>query len=215
MEELILLMHQKKQLVSVYTVGLGNGVDVNLLRDKIAISTSGKYFHAKDYNYLLDIFKEIKDFLEPPKTTTITLRQDNIESNNKEVKVKIVVNSGFKPEIDVYSFKNFTSNYGKNGQYFGICVTSIFHYLNKLPLNRSVMNSNVDFDYDLSDNNIFKNGMKLYQNINLGSDIGYIDYEDHNDSYIDYLSKLSNIDNIYKRIFKGLFRKGANGSKFL
>lgn len=92
------------------------------------------------------------------------------------MEVKVLADSGFKAEVDGYRFKNFNSNYGETGQCFGFSTTSILHYYNELPLDSSIMNSKVDFDYDLTDNNVFKNGMKLYDNIKV-SQVGNVNYD--------------------------------------
>ena len=44
--------------IIVYTIGLGSGVDSDLLTD-IAEATGGKYYFATEADELLDIFKEV------------------------------------------------------------------------------------------------------------------------------------------------------------
>ncbi len=50
----------KKAGIKIYTIGLGNGVSENLLKD-IAKGTDGEYFHAKDASKLNKIFEKIAD----------------------------------------------------------------------------------------------------------------------------------------------------------
>lgn len=102
--------------------------------------------------------------------------------------VKVLADSGFKAEVDGYRFKNFNSNYGETGQCFGFSTTSILHYYNELPLDSSIMNSKVDFDYDLTDNNVFKNGMKLYDNIKV-SQVGNVNYDANSDIGLSFLGE--------------------------
>ena len=176
----------KDKNIQVYTVGLGSSVNVSLLKNTIAMPTSGQYFHANDSKNLIDAFKEIGSSLTVPKTKTITLKSDDATST--DVEVKVLADSGFKAEVDGYRFKNFNSNYGETGQCFGFSTTSILHYYNELPLDSSIMNSKVDFDYDLTDNNVFKNGMKLYDNIKV-SQVGNVNYDANSDIGLSFLGE--------------------------
>lgn len=164
--------------VQVYTVGLGNNVNVDLLQNKIASPSLGQYYHVNEADNLINAFTEIGLNLKIPKKSTITLRKGKKgDDDNEQIDVRLIADSGFRAYNDGYSFENFSSNYSADGQCFGFSVTSILNYLDKLPVDSSQLNSNVDFHYDLSDNNVFYSSSNdsFYNNTKIPDILGEIE----------------------------------------
>lgn len=91
----------------------------------------------------------------------------------------MVADSGFDAKKDGYKFKNFSSNYSMEGQCFGFSATSILYYDGVLPLNSEYIQSNLGFNYDLSNHNVYLNGKKLYEGIDLKTiESSYINLDD-------------------------------------
>lgn len=155
--------------IQVYTVGVGNAVNTSLLKNIIAQPTSGQYFHAQDVNNLTEIFKNIETKVTVPEIKNTYIGDTDGETVYKDLKV--VADSGFRAEVDGYDLENFGSNYSEDGNCFGFAATSILYYYGQLPLNSEIMNYNQDFNYDLSKDDCFSNGKKIFSGVKLEKNI--------------------------------------------
>ena len=148
----------KNNDVQIYTVGLGNDVNVSVLRDKIANATGGKYFHADDADSLYQCFDDLSKNVSNGKEELIYYYTNEYDT------VKLVADSGFDCSKNGYSFYNY--EYKNNGgNCFGMSVTSILYYLNKLPFDSSKSHkfaSKKSEEYNVSINDGFRLGKQLH-----------------------------------------------------
>ena len=158
----------KSKGVQIYTVGLGDAVNVSLLKNTISKPTSGKYFHADDADQLQKIFDEIGTKVQVPKTDTIYKYWTDHSSygGDEMVEVNVLADSGFKVNVDGYKTRNYGTRKEPGGHCFGIASTSILNFYDELP-QKSTSMSDFEPKYDLSNVDVFKNGKSLYNNIDL------------------------------------------------
>lgn len=77
--------------IVIYTIGLGNQLDVNLLTT-IATSTGGKYYHATVANDLNDVFTQVEDEIIDDKT--IDENNDGITDYNAKLMCDGILRTG-------------------------------------------------------------------------------------------------------------------------
>lgn len=113
----------KEKGVRVFTIGLGNDLDTDVL-EKIAKETGGKYYYASDSEVLEDVFELISadinygfiDFDKDSKDDYIILRNNDFLSK--------------KNGMPIENFSTTTNNYGAT---YGMSLFSKLYYENKLP----------------------------------------------------------------------------------
>lgn len=116
--------------IIVLTVGLGRDVDRSWLQE-FAYSTGGKYYSASDANALEDVYKQI----------VTTLNYDIVNYNNSDDKVSgyALYNTGFKPSVNGFSFKNFRTTTTPSVD-FGMAVLARDWYLGNVKLSLGSIN---------------------------------------------------------------------------
>lgn len=113
----------KQKNVKIYTIGLGNTIDEQNLKN-IAEQTNGKYYFAATANDLENAFDLI--YAE--------LNYNLYDSNNDKVDDGIIIaDSGFSVERDGFSFSNFSNTQSEVGYGYGMVLFAKLFYENKLP----------------------------------------------------------------------------------
>lgn len=163
--------YAKENNVQIYTVGLGNDVNVSVLRDSIAKPTFGQYFHADDSDSLCDAFSKLSNKIN---SSTEKIYVETKNGKLDLVEVKLIEDSGFDVSKNGYPFQNFAYD-NDGGNCFGISVTSILYYLNQLPFNSATSVTSRDYNYNVSNNNVFNNNKEL---MNLKADFNNIRFND-------------------------------------
>lgn len=150
--------------VTIITIGLGHAVDVDYLTD-IAALTGGRYVYANNANALDEVYKAIMSAINY-----------DIENNTF-----VLADSGFKPEVNGFSFNNYgivtDENDYSGGQCFGMAMFSQLYYTGNLPVSMSSTSYTGGFishltlssdEYDLSNNTFFStDGSSVNTNYNL------------------------------------------------
>lgn len=113
--------------IIVLTVGLGREVDRSWLQE-FAYSTGGKYYSASDANALDDVYKQI--------VTTLNYDIVNYSDSGDDISGYSLYNTGFDPEINGFSFKNFRTSTTSSVD-FGMAVMARDWYLGNVPLSLS------------------------------------------------------------------------------
>ena len=120
LEQLVSLADEKE--ITIMTVGLGRDVDRSWLQ-QLAAQTDGKYYAAADAAALTDVYKQIQT----------TLDFDIVSYNNNDDKIEgySLYNTGFKPDTNGFSFKNFRTT-SSAGVDFGMAVFARDWYLGSI-----------------------------------------------------------------------------------
>ena len=123
LEQLAALANSKN--ITILTVGLGPDIDRPWLQ-QLASLTGGKYYSASEANALTDVYKQIE----------ITLDYDIVSYNSNDDKIEgySLYNTGFRPDINGFSFKNFRTT-SASGVDFGMAVFARDWYLGDLKMN--------------------------------------------------------------------------------
>lgn len=93
--------------ITIFTIGLGNNLDENLLRD-IATSTGGKYYHASVADDLYDIFDAIED-------ETIDYTTDSNDDGISDYYTQLIYEGKLRPSNGSGAFRGIDFNYDRNG----------------------------------------------------------------------------------------------------
>lgn len=121
LEEQINVAKQKN--VKIYTIGLGNTIDEQNLKN-IAKQTNGKYYFAATANDLESAFDLIYAELN------YNLYDSNNDNRDDSI---IIADSGFSVERDGFSFSNFANSQSEVGYGYGMVLFSKLFYEKKLP----------------------------------------------------------------------------------
>ncbi len=113
--------------VIVLTVGLGREIDRQWLQD-MAYSTGGKYYSASDATALEDVYKQI--------VTTLNYDIVNYSDSEDQVTGYSLYNTGFEPERNGFSFKNFRTTTTASVD-FGMAVLARDWYLGSVKMSLS------------------------------------------------------------------------------
>ncbi|MBR6101805.1 MAG: VWA domain-containing protein [Ruminococcus sp.] len=110
--------------ITILTVGLGRDIDRTWLQ-QLAAGTGGKYYSAFEANALTDVYKQIET----------TLDYDMVSYNNNDDKIEgySLYNTGFKPETNGFSFKDFRTT-SASGVDFGMAVFARDWYLGNMKM---------------------------------------------------------------------------------
>ncbi len=132
LEELVALADEKE--ITIMTVGLGRDIDRTWLQ-QLAARTDGKYYSAADAAALSDVYKQIQT----------TLDFDIISYNNNDDKIEgySLYNTGFKPDTNGFSFKNFRTT-SAAGVDFGMAVFARDWYLGSIKTSLGAVNPTED-----------------------------------------------------------------------
>ena len=120
LDQLIALANEKE--ITVMTVGLGRDIDRTWLR-QLAENTNGKYYSAADATALTDVYKQIQ--------TTFDFDIVSYDNNDDKIEGYSLYNTGFKPETNGFSFKNFRTT-SASGVDFGMAVFARDWYLGNI-----------------------------------------------------------------------------------
>ena len=145
LDQLVTLAKQKE--ITIMTVGLGRDIDRTWLR-QLAAETNGKYYSAADAAALTDVYKQIQ--------TTLDFDIISYDNNDDKIEGYSLYNTGFKPETNGFSFKNFRTT-SASGVDFGMAVFARDWYLgnikNKVGTIKPTEDSKLKYDaagYDIS-----------------------------------------------------------------
>lgn len=116
----------KERKIQIYTIGLGNGVNSDLLRNSVAIPTGGKYFQIDQADNLISAFQSIMD--------NLSLEKETIRYGEKERSVKLIEKSSFDPAVDGFGFRNSSDVQAPGGMCHGFASISHLYYQDKFPL---------------------------------------------------------------------------------
>lgn len=111
--------------ITLLTVGLGNAIDRKWLQ-QLASLTGGKYYSASEANALTDVYKQIQ--------TSFDFDMVSYNNNDDKIQGYSLYNTGFKPEENGFSFRNFRTTSCASVD-FGMAVFARNWYLGKLKLN--------------------------------------------------------------------------------
>lgn len=120
LDQLVALAEEKD--ITIMTVGLGRDIDRSWLQ-QLAAGTSGKYYSAADAEALTDVYKQIQ--------TTFDFDIINYDNNDDKIEGYSLYNTGFKPEVNGFSFKNFRTT-SASGVDFGMAVFARDWYLGNI-----------------------------------------------------------------------------------
>ena len=136
----------KDKNIKIITIGLGNEVDHEYLRE-YAEETGGMYYHADSANMLKNIYNNLSEKLNFGRTTL-----EN--KNGKEEDYLVVADSGFIPETNGFSFKNYRTSRRMGGQCFGMAKFCQQYYTDTLNMvdetTRKYNKVPINFNYDLT-----------------------------------------------------------------
>lgn len=118
--ELVALAKEKS--ITIMTVGLGRDIDRSWLQ-QLAAETEGKYYSAADAAALTDVYKQIE--------TTFDFDMISYNSNDDTIEGYSLYNTGFKPDTNGFSFKNFRTT-SSSGVDFGMAVFARDWYLGNI-----------------------------------------------------------------------------------
>ena len=145
LDQLVTLAKQKE--ITIMTVGLGRDIDRTWLQ-QLAAETNGKYYSAADAAALTDVYKQIQ--------TTLDFDIISYDNNDDKIEGYSLYNTGFKPETNGFSFKNFRTT-SASGVDFGMAVFARDWYLgnikNKVGTIKPTEDSKLKYDaagYDIS-----------------------------------------------------------------
>lgn len=112
----------KEKGVKVFTIGLGNDLDTEVL-EKIAKETGGKYYYASSSEVLEDVFELIAADIN------YGLVDYDKDSNDDYI---ILRNNGFISKKNGMPIKNFSTTTNSYGATYGMSLFSKLYYENKL-----------------------------------------------------------------------------------
>lgn len=113
----------KEKGVKVFTIGLGNDLDTEVLQN-IATQTGGKYYYASSSEVLEDIFELISADIN------YGLIDFDKDSNDDYV---IYKNNGFLAKKNAMPIENFSTTTNSYGATYGMSLFAKLYYENKLP----------------------------------------------------------------------------------
>ncbi len=113
----------KSNGIKIYTIGLGNSIDAEKLKD-ISNQTNGKYYFAPTADDLVDIFNLIAAELNYNSYDTTG---DNVDDSI------IIADSGFIVKRDGFSFSNFSNSQVESGYGYGMVLFAKMFYEENLP----------------------------------------------------------------------------------
>ena len=147
----------KDKGIKIITIGLGNEVDEAYLKE-YSEETGGKYYYIDNANMLEDLYSSLY--------SELNLKRDSVTNKNgEEENYLVVADSGFIPEVNGYSFKNYTTTRCKGGQCYGMAQLAKKLYVGNLDLTgnvtRNFMGETINFNYDLTAIDTFVNKTNL------------------------------------------------------
>ena len=149
------VQNAKQNQVQIFTIGLGEGVNQELLRDTITAITGGAYYYVDNAEQLKAVFGNIGSSL----SVLVDRFAGNIHIVGNEI-----ANSGFDALNNGFSFSNFSSTISPGGLCHGFAMSSHLYYINDLPLTKASEGSGntLQPEYNLSSISPYSSHSKLY-----------------------------------------------------
>ena len=154
LDQLVALAREKD--ITIMTVGLGRDIDRSWLQ-QLAANSEGKYYSAADAEALTDVYKQIQ--------TTLDFDIVSYDNNDDKIEGYSLYNTGFKPDVNGFSFKNFRTTTA-SGVDFGMAVFARDWYLGHIKTQLGPVKPTEDskLKYDAAGYNI--TGTKLEEQYN-------------------------------------------------
>ena len=139
--------------IQIYSIGLGDAVNGDLLESNIAAPTGGQYYFVDDIDSLTGAFGSIGG--------NIALTVDVPTGDGKTITGIPIADCGFTPGNNGFRFGNLSTTFS-DGLCQGFAVVPELYFNKELPLSEAGNSSQYQPAYNLSGTPHFKNRLDLY-----------------------------------------------------